>query len=104
MAENLKSPDVFLWDLEECFVRAIYKGLGRPSQGMRHLGVCHSRMLSKKNQPGVRRDKLMLRGQLPQSSLGFASQSHSYPIMRWVTSYSTYTAPTHALDDLLVSS
>lgn len=63
MAENLESTDVFLWDLEECFVRAIYKGLGRASQGMRLLGVCHSRMLSKKNQPGIRRDKLMLRVQ-----------------------------------------
>lgn len=28
---------------EECFVTAIYKELEKPSQGMRHLGVCHSR-------------------------------------------------------------
>lgn len=64
MAENLDSTDVFLWDPEECYVRAIHKGLGRPSQGMRHLRVCHNRTLSKKKQPRIRRGRPMLKGQL----------------------------------------
>lgn len=72
-------------------------------------GLPHSRTWFKIPAWGQERQDDAIGESYLQSSLGFVSQSHSYPVMTWPTPHSTFTVQPPALaqsfqEDLLVSS
>lgn len=59
--EKLEATDVFLRDPGGRFGDSYVKGARETEPGMKHLEVCPSRTLPERSQPGVRRDRTMLK-------------------------------------------